>query len=78
MIAGTNDLLTKGLMFQVLFLFHDFLQRSSECLKSIKNYEKIMLGTSDAWLTSHSSQQPSKPEYYILDCWIFAVLVSEQ
>ena len=32
--------------------------------------KKIMLGTSDAWLTSHLSQQPSKPAYYIVDCWI--------
>ena len=33
--------------------------------------KKIMLGTSDAWSTSHSSQQPSEPEYHIIDCRIF-------
>ena len=33
--------------------------------------KKIMLGTSDAWWTSHSSQQPSKPAYYIVDCLIY-------
>ena len=36
-----------------------------ECLKSIRNYEKKMLGTSDAWSMSRSSQQPSDPAYYI-------------
>ena len=29
-----------------------------------------MLGTSDAWSTSHLSQQRSKPAYYIVDCRI--------
>jgi hypothetical protein len=29
-----------------------------------------MLGTSDAWLTSHLSQQTSKPAYYVVDCRI--------
>ena len=32
--------------------------------------KKIMLGTSDAWLMSHSSHRPSKPAYYIEDCRI--------
>ena len=30
-----------------------------------------MLQTSGAWLTSHLSQQPSQPAYYIEDCRIF-------
>ena len=30
-----------------------------------------MVGTSDAWLMSHSSQQPSELVYYIVDCWLF-------
>ena len=34
------------------------------------NYEKKMFGTSDAWSMSHLSQLPSKPAYYIEDCWI--------
>ena len=33
--------------------------KSFECRKSIRNHEKIMLGTSDAWSTSHSSQRTS-------------------
>ena len=44
--------------------------KSFKCPKSIKNYEKIMLGTSDAWSMSRLSHQPSKPAYYILDCRI--------
>ena len=32
--------------------------------------KKNMLGTSDAWSMSRSSQQPSKPAYYIEDCRI--------
>ena len=35
-----------------------------------RNCEKKMLGTSDAWSTSHLSQRTSKPAYYILDWWI--------
>ena len=31
-----------------------------------------MLGTSDAWLMSRSSQRPSNPAYYIEDCRIFS------
>ena len=33
--------------------------------------KRIMLGTSETWSTSHLSQQPSKPVYYIVDCRIF-------
>ena len=33
--------------------------------------EKIILGTSDPWSSSHLSQQTSKPAYYIVDCRIF-------
>ena len=41
-----------------------------------RNYEKIIiLGTSDAWSMSHSSQQPSKLAYHIEDCRIFSILV---
>ena len=35
----------------------------------------IILGTSDAWWMSHSSQQPSKTVYYIEDCRILRVAV---
>ena len=44
--------------------------KSFECPKSIKNYEKKMLETSDAWSTSGLSHWPSKPAYYIVDCRI--------
>ena len=33
-----------------------------------------MLGTSDAWSTSHSSQHPSEPAYYIVDCRISIII----
>ena len=33
----------------------------------------MILATSDAWLKSHLSHQPSKPGYYIVDCWIYSV-----
>ena len=36
-----------------------------------RNYEKKILGTSDAWSTSRLSHPPSKPAYYIVDCRIF-------
>ena len=45
--------------------------KSFECPKSIKEIYKIILGTSDAWLTSHSSQGTSEPAYYIADCRIY-------
>ena len=36
-----------------------------------RNYEKkIILGTSDNWSMSRSSQRPSEPAYYIEDCRI--------
>ena len=41
--------------------------KSVECPKSITNYEKKILGTSDAWLTSRLSHRPSEPAYYIAD-----------
>ena len=37
-----------------------------------KLWKKIILGTSDAWSMSYSSQRPSKPAYCIEDCRIFA------
>ena len=40
---------------------------------SIKNYKKIMLGTSDAWSRSHLSKRTSKLAYYIVDCRIFNI-----
>ena len=72
----TNDSSTKRLMFQVLFFFHKFIFfykfikiKSFECPTSIKNYEKIMLGTSDPWLTSHLSQRTSISYCRLSDFW---------
>ena len=42
--------------------------------ESVRNYKKIMLGTSHIWSTSHSSQQTSEPVYYIVDCRILKLL----
>ena len=41
--------------------------KSFECSKSIKNYEKKILGMSEACLMSRFSHRPSKPAYYIVD-----------
>ena len=38
-----------------------------------KLWKYIILGTSDAWSMSHSSQQPSQPAYSIKDCPILRV-----
>ena len=40
-----------------------------------KNFERfykknVILGTSDAWLTSRLSHRPSEPAYYVVDCRI--------
>ena len=39
-----------------------------------RNYEKMILGTSDAWSTSHLSQRTSEPAYYIIDCQISGLM----
>ena len=44
--------------------------KSFECPKSIEDYRKTMLGTSDAWSTSHLSHGTSKPACHIVDCQI--------
>ena len=44
--------------------------KSFECLKSITNYEKKIIGMSDAWSTSGLSHWLSEPAYYIVDCQI--------
>ena len=35
--------------------------------------KKTMLGTSDAWLTSHSSRRTSEQAHYIVDCRIYVL-----
>ena len=42
--------------------------KSFECPKSVGNYEKKILGTSDAWSISCLSHWPREPEYYIKNC----------
>ena len=44
--------------------------KSFECPKSIKNWGKKIIGTSDAWSMSHLSHWLSKPAYYLVDCRI--------
>ena len=41
--------------------------KSFECPKSIRNYEKKILGTSEAWSMSCLAHQTSDPEYFIED-----------
>ena len=64
--------------FNLLFLFFYKITKikikSFECPKAIRNYEKKILETSDAWSTSRLSHRPSKPAYYIVDCWIFRMI----
>ena len=46
----------------IFLLFYNFTKieiKSFECPKSIINYEKKNLGTSDDWLTIHLSHQPT-------------------
>ena len=45
--------------------------KSFECHKSIRNYEKKILGTSDTWSTTCLCHRPSEPAYHIVDCRIF-------
>ena len=46
-------------------------------LSLFRNHKKkIMLGTSNTWLTSHLSWRTSETEYYIEDCRISVVIVS--
>ena len=47
--------------------------KSLECSKSVSNYEKKILGTSDAWLMIRLSHRPSKPADYIVYLRIFDV-----
>ena len=70
----TSCKILQKIVFIYFLLFYDFTKlkiESFECPKSIRNSEKkMMLGTSDAWLMSHLSQQTSEPAYHIVDCRI--------
>ena len=59
------------------FYFCKFIKKIEKLIETMfaKNFarnceKKIILGTSDAWSTSHLSQRTSEPAYYILDCRI--------
>ena len=57
-----------------LFIFFWIYEKIEKKIEKnfARNYEKrIILGTSDAWLTSHLSQQNCKPAYYTVDCQIY-------
>ena len=52
--------------FNLFFYF--FYKNGLECPKSITNYEKQILGTSEAWLMSCFFHRPREPAYHIVDC----------
>ena len=62
--------------FFKLFIFCKIMKNKNMNLNDFckefckKLWKKIMLGTSDTWLMSHSSHRPNKPEYYMEDCRI--------
>ena len=62
--------------FNIFFYnFAKIKNKSFECPKSIRNYEKkIILGKSDAWSMSRLVHLPSDPAYYIEDCQILRLL----
>ena len=61
--------------FQLIFLFFKKITeiKSFECSKSIRSYEKKILGASDTWWRSCLSYRPSEPAFYIADCRISAL-----
>ena len=75
-----HDFLQNSLQksFQFIFLFFYEITKmkikSFECPKSIKNYEKKILGKSDIWWTCCLSHRLSEPVYYIVDCQISGFL----
>ena len=72
-----HNFLQNSLQKSFQLFFYNFTKmkiKSFECPKSVRNYEKKILGTSDAWSTSHLSHQPSELAYYIIDCRISTYL----
>ena len=49
------------------YFFYKIKIKSFECPKSIKSIKKIILGTTDAWLTTRLSHRPNNPAYYIVN-----------
>ena len=64
-----QNTLQKAFQFILLFFYKitKIKLKSFEYFKSIKGLKKIILGTSDAWLTIHLSHRPSDPVYCIRD-----------
>ena len=56
--------------FKFFYKITKMKTKSFDCPKSIRNFEKKIVRTSDTWLTSLLSHRPSKPAYYIVDCRI--------
>ena len=52
-----------------IILMYSFINQKNKNIT-----KKIMLGTSDPWSTSHSSQQHCEQAYHIVDCWIFELV----
>ena len=66
--------LQKSFEFIYFLLFYKFTKiriKSFECPKSIRNYEKIMLGTLHNLSMSCLSHRPIKPAYHTEDFWDF-------
>ena len=62
--------LAKTLSISFLIFFQNYKNEVLSALSPKETMKKIILRTSDAWLTSHLSHLPSKPAYYIVDCRI--------
>ena len=69
-----NCLIVPIIFFIFFYNFRKIKIKSFECPKSLRNYEKKILGTSDTWSMSPLSWRPSEPAYYIEDCRILEVL----
>ena len=69
-IKSCKILLQKPFQFIFLFFFYKITKmkrKSFECPKSIRNYEKKILGMSNAWLTIHLFHRPIESAYCILN-----------
>ena len=85
MDSSTKRLMFQALFFFVIsyrlralktLYFCKFIKKYKNKLKRflqrilLEIMKKKILGTSEAWSVSHSSQRPSEPAYYIEDCRI--------
>ena len=70
-ISLFSQFLTKALSTIVAIYFLFIKIKTFAYHESIRNNEKIMLGTSDAWLMSLLSSQLSEPAYHSVDFFRF-------